>query len=475
MKKKLTHKSYLQMVKEFNDLLKEHNINKSEYIKPASNILYYNVDDVVEGNENIDILICPICYNIIKDPISCNSTEKSHSFCKVCILKSLKINDKCPICKQTFEYATNKKIKELLKKLKFKCKYAEEGCHRILDYQFYFIHLDKCEFKEALYECQVEKYNYDKKILQKCNYEGTFIKLMKHFKNCAFLKYKCLWCNNNIFQINFKEHFSSSCKILIDFEEDYTYTGQHDAWFNQRGFGKKIYKDGEKYEGEFKDNKANGFGIFYREDGKVYKGEWKNGLAEGIGLISHGGQSEYQGEFKDGYKHGIGIHFYKNFKYEGEFKNSICDGYGITLFTNDKFQKYEGEWKNDEFEGYGILYYTDGSIYNGEFKKSKLCGFGIKNKCNKEYYIGQFKNDFYDGYGKVYLSDSKKKIKEIKGKFKNNVLEGYAIEYFSNGNIIEGYWKNGRLNGVAFLYTAKGEKYIKYYVNDEEIFSEKID
>ena len=471
MNKKLSHKSYLQMVKEFNDLLKKHNINKSEYIKPASNILCYNADDVVEGKNNIDILICPICYNILKDPISCNSTEKSHSFCKVCILKSLKINDKCPICKQTFEFWTNKKIKELLQKLKFKCKYAEEGCHRILDYPYYFIHLDKCEFKESLYECQVEKYNYEKKSLQKCIFEGTFKKLMKHFKNCAFLKYKCLFCNNSFFQINIREHFSSSCKNLIIFEEDFTYIGQHDSNFNSKGFGKQIFKDGSKYEGEFKDNEAYGFGIFYSDDGDVYKGEWKNHTKEGIGLEFVDDELEYQGEFKDGEKHGIGIYFFNDYKYEGEFKNGLCEGYGIALFEDHEFQKYEGQWKNNEFEGYGILYYSDGSIYNGEFKKGSLYGFGIKNMYNQEYYIGQFKDDLYEGYGKIYYYDSKKKIK---GKFKNHVLEGYAIEYLANGDTIEGYWKNGKLNGVAFLNTAKGEKYIRYYVNDNDIFSEKI-
>ena len=140
------------MVKEFNDLLKEHKIDKSKYILPSSNILDYNVNDVVEGKEYIDILICPICYNILKDPISCNFTEKSHSFCRNCIIQCLKLNNKCPMCKQTFEFATNKKIKELLPKLKFKCKYAEEGCQRISSYShIYHISKNVCLKKIYMY------------------------------------------------------------------------------------------------------------------------------------------------------------------------------------------------------------------------------------------------------------------------------------------------------------------------------------
>ena len=195
-------------------------------------------------------------------------------------MQCLKINDKCPICKQTFKFGTNKKVKELLPKLKFKCKYAEEGCKKIFDYSYYTFHLEKCEFKENLYECQVEKYNFKNKAFQKCNYEGTFKKIMKHFKTCALLNYKCLFCNNNFLQINFKKHFSSDCKIMYLIEGDLIYIGQHDGNYNKKGFGKKFNKDDGRlvFEGEFKANQANGFGIYYIENGGVYEGEWKNSL-----------------------------------------------------------------------------------------------------------------------------------------------------------------------------------------------------
>ena len=474
MSKKLSHKSYLQMVKEFTDLLKKHKIDKSEYIIPSSNILDYNVNDVVEGKDYIDILICPICYNILKDPVSCNNTEKSHSFCNDCIFQCFKLNHKCPICKQNFEFGTNKKVKELLPKLKFKCKYAEEGCQKIFDYSYYFFHLEKCEFKENLYECQVEKYNFKNKTFQKCNYEGTFKKIIKHFKTCALLNYKCLFCNKNLLQINIKDHFSSYCKIIYHTDEDFIYIGQHDANFNIKGIGKKFNKENGRlfYEGEFKANKTNGFGIYYTRNGLVYEGEWKNNLSEGFGQININGNLEYKGEFKNGKKHGIGINICDDLIYEWEFKNNYFEGYGIGIFLNDcDFQRYEGEWKDDQFDGYGIAYYKDGSIYNGKFKEDLKYGFGIYYINNKEYYVGQFKDDLYEGYGKIYYFDSKRKFK---GSFKKGVLEGFGIEYLSNGDTIEGYWKNGKLDGFAFLYTIKGENFIKYYVEDNEIFSTKI-
>ena len=74
----------------------------------------------MEGNKYIEKLICPICLDILKNPISCNSTKKSHSFCEECINKSLENNDKCPLCRQEFEFGINKKVEKILQKLKFK-------------------------------------------------------------------------------------------------------------------------------------------------------------------------------------------------------------------------------------------------------------------------------------------------------------------------------------------------------------------
>ena len=297
------------------------------------------MEDVVEGNKNIDNLICPICYNIVKDPISCNSTKKSHSFYQECIEKSLEINDKCPICKQTFESEINKKIVKLLQKLKFKCKYAEEGCPKILDYSMYFKHIDKCGFRELLYECQVGKYNYEKKLLKKCGYKGTFKKVIKHFKKCAFLEYSCLFCNQKFLQVNLIKHFNSSCKFLIIFDENCTYIGQHDGEYYMKGYGKIFFKEGTIHEGEVNVEGKNGFGISTYSDGTIYKGEWKNDRAEGYGFLYNNGELEYKGEFKDDQKDGIGI--------------------GI-----NEVGRYEGEWKNDKREGYGICYFDTDNINN---------------------------------------------------------------------------------------------------------------
>ena len=40
------------------------------------------------------------------------------------------------------------------------------------------------------------------------------------------------------------------------------------------GYGRVIYADGDMYEGEWKDDKAQGKGIYIHADGAKYEGEW---------------------------------------------------------------------------------------------------------------------------------------------------------------------------------------------------------
>ena len=51
------------------------------------------------------------------------------------------------------------------------------------------------------------------------------------------------------------------------------------------GRGVLTWKDGRKYEGNFKKDKKEGFGVFTFRDGRVYEGQWKDGLQHGKGVL----------------------------------------------------------------------------------------------------------------------------------------------------------------------------------------------
>ena len=115
-------------MEEINDKKEEindKNLYFKKYIK-QNEIKLYRQEDLID-QENIDNLICPICFCILNEPKCCSDKKNSHSFCKNCINECLKNNNKCPMCKLIFENKINNKIKDELDKKQFKCKFKNEG------------------------------------------------------------------------------------------------------------------------------------------------------------------------------------------------------------------------------------------------------------------------------------------------------------------------------------------------------------
>jgi hypothetical protein len=80
-----------------------------------------------------------------------------------------------------------------------------------------------------------------------------------------------------------------------------------------------MYPDGDTYEGDWANNKANGFGIYSNRDGAA----------------------RYEGAFKDDMQHGKGIEVW------------------------DEGSKYEGTYMMGKKEGQGKYTWADGSYYDG--------------------------------------------------------------------------------------------------------------
>ena len=59
------------------------------------------------------------------------------------------------------------------------------------------------------------------------------------------------------------------------------------------GQGIYTYSNGDKYVGEFKDGNQHGHGTYIKPEGRKYEGEWKDGLKNGQGTLTFGkGESE---------------------------------------------------------------------------------------------------------------------------------------------------------------------------------------
>jgi hypothetical protein len=135
---------------------------------------------------------------------------------------------------------------------------------------------------------------------------------------------------------------------------------------NNATVGKGVYywKNGNRYDGYFKNKLREGKGVYYGQDGDRYEGEWKNDLLEGRGLYFDRSGLKYDGEWKEWRKEGNGIYYYLLARYEGEWKNDLKSGIGTLYYDNG--DRYEGEWKDDMFNGRGSYFNADGSRYEGE-------------------------------------------------------------------------------------------------------------
>jgi hypothetical protein len=86
-----------------------------------------------------------------------------------------------------------------------------------------------------------------------------------------------------------------------------------------------IYKNGDVYEGYFKEGVKEGFGILISKNGDKYVGRWEDGKKQGVGkeyLVAN--EDFYQGEFDSDFRNGHGRLITKDLEvYDGEFKRDI--------------------------------------------------------------------------------------------------------------------------------------------------------
>ena len=232
------------------------------YFKSIAQINYYDQNNLI-NKENVEDLLCPICFYIYNSPESCSDKNNSHTFCKDYINNYLKDKNNSPICKLNFEHKIKKEIYNKLDKCQFQCAYKNEGCEEKIFYNEYLNHVNNCKYMIERYECNIQKYNYNKKEFEKCGYIGNKKEMENHFKLCGYISYNCLFCKENILQKNLEKHVINKCKFrIIKNQDDTKYIGEvHNNL--KDGYGILYSQNGFKYEGEFKNDKIDGYGIIY--------------------------------------------------------------------------------------------------------------------------------------------------------------------------------------------------------------------
>ena len=183
-----------------------------------------------------------------------------------------------------------------------------------------------------------------------------------YMPNDSYMKFKTI-SDNKISDEQIKELFMNfpplddgipvRLKQTTEYENKAVYYGERSLSSNQRhGRGIQIWVDGSKFEGYWKNDKANIKGKLTHADGDIYEGEWYDDKAHGYGIYVHTDGAKYEGFWKEDKQDGNG---------KETWPDSAC---------------YEGEYKQGKKSGYGIFKWADGSQYQGYFFDNNIHGKG---------------------------------------------------------------------------------------------------
>ena len=115
-------------------------------------------------------------------------------------------------------------------------------------------------------------------------------------------------------------------------------------------YGTYVWDNGQKYVGEWQNNKHHGQGTVTFVSGNKYVGDFKDGKRHGQGTYTYASGNKYVGDFKDNKRHGQGTYTWADgSKDVGTFENGKLNGYAITYHANGSINQ-EGIFKDDVFQ-----------------------------------------------------------------------------------------------------------------------------
>ncbi|KAJ9458310.1 Phosphatidylinositol 4-phosphate 5-kinase 8 [Diplonema papillatum] len=234
----------------------------------------------------------------------------------------------------------------------------------------------------------------------------------------------------------------------------------------KHGEGCYTFANGNRYEGEFVEDRRNGFGIYYWVCGDMYSGCWKDGRMEGRGVTVYANGNKYEGDFcqdkregqgkltctdglvfegqwGDNMRHGYGVLvFPTGDRYEGDWKEDRKDGRGTDIFVNGN--TFTGRYANNVKSGHGVMKYANGDVYDGWWSDDKMHGEGTYRFGNGFVYSGSWKHDCRSGLGEYTFPNNNKYI----GEWENDKRHGKgSFHVFKTDELYEGHWVNGRMEG----------------------------
>lgn len=240
-----------------------------------------------------------------------------------------------------------------------------------------------------------------------------------------------------------------------------------------------------EYTGHIANNRPHGNGkLVYKDEDEMgrlsYEGDWTEGNMHGEGVIVFANGDRYEGEFRDNVPSGKGKYRYKDGGLdEGLWEQGVRHGlarYESVDGTVEEIMFWEGEP-----DGPSKLIYPDGLIENRTYGKGVKNGQAERVFVNGDKLEFSYENGEADGPAVLTSQTAKEEFTFVAGRkqglsilhcasgereernYVNGILEGEATVYGTNGDKLEFTYKNGKRFGIATYYWADGTVEKSFY------------
>ena len=144
--------------------------------------------------ESIQELICPLCKDLVREPLSCQNCEQN--YCKQCLDQKFQESDTFTCtCEETFiSRKPSKFLFKTLEKIQMRCPFEGEGCNLTLEYATAYSHIIKCPYYPTI--CQ--NVGCSQKIHSK--------DMEEHSKTCQFATEQCPFCEDTLYRVEMINH-----------------------------------------------------------------------------------------------------------------------------------------------------------------------------------------------------------------------------------------------------------------------------
>ncbi|KOB76929.1 putative testis-specific protein A2, partial [Operophtera brumata] len=111
----------------------------------------------------------------------------------------------------------------------------------------------------------------------------------------------------------------------------------------RNGKGLYVFKNGARYDGEWRRAMKYGVGKMLYPDGSWYEGDWRHDLKQGFGAYYYPNGDIYEGAWFKGRRHGLGTYFFAEFqlKFMGTWLEGVIVGPGQIIYPR---ARYHGSW-----------------------------------------------------------------------------------------------------------------------------------